>query len=397
MRVFLAFLAAYTLSQFFRSFLAVVAPDLAADLSLTTQQLANISAVWFWAFAIAQLPVGWALDRHGPRRTMPLFMLTAAAGAATLSQASSYAACLAGMGLIGLGSAPIYVSAVFTFARTAPPERLATLSSWLLGIGTAGNLLGATPLALAVAAFGWRPTFIAIAILAVGIAGLAFVLLPALALAAKPPQERNQGFGSALLQIASIRGLWPLLPIILVSYAVMLCERGLWIGPYLAQVHGLDAVGRGNAVLIMAAAMSLGALAYGPLDRLLGTRKWIVLWGTLATAGLLLALGIWPGLQLGPAVALLAAIGAVGMTYAVLLAHACSFLPGHLLGRGITLINFFFFLGAGLLQPLSGALVAALSAQGKSPQQVFGVLHMTFGGLMLAACLVYLLSTDKRP
>ena len=200
-----------------------------------------------------------------------------------------------------------------------------------------------------------------------------------------------------MLRIASIRGLWPLMPIVLVSYAEILAERGLWIGPYLAEVHGLDAVARGNTLLIVAVTMSLGALGYGPLDRLLGTRKWIVLCGSLATSILFMALGLWPELPLGTATVLLAAIGALGMTYAVLLAHARSFLPEHLLGRGITLVNLVFFLGAGLLQPLSGALVATLASRGLEPPEVFGALHLTFGGLLLAASLVYLLSTDKQP
>jgi hypothetical protein len=43
---------------------------------------------------------------------------------------------------------------------------------------------------------------------------------------------------------------------------------------------------------------------------------------------------------------LFAAIGAVGFTYAVLMAHARIFLPAHLLGRGMTAVNFLFISGA---------------------------------------------------
>ncbi len=61
-------------------------------------------------------------------------------------------------------------------------------------------------------------------------------------------------------------------------------ERGLWAGPYFTAVHELEPVARGNALLVMAAAMSAGAILYGPLDRLLGTRKWIVFGGVSLTA-----------------------------------------------------------------------------------------------------------------
>ena len=92
--------------------------------------------------------------------------------------------------------------------------------------------------------------------------------------------------------IVAIRQLWPLLPLTAVGYSVVLAERGLWAGPYFASVHGLDPVARGNALLLMAAAMSAGALIYGPLDRLLGTRKWVVAAGSAATAAGFLVLGL---------------------------------------------------------------------------------------------------------
>ncbi len=69
MRAGIAFLVvAYTLSQFYRAFLAVLSPVLEAEIGATTGDLARASGLWFAAFALMQLPVGWALDRLGPRR-----------------------------------------------------------------------------------------------------------------------------------------------------------------------------------------------------------------------------------------------------------------------------------------------------------------------------------------
>ena len=75
MRAGIAFLiVAYVLSQFYRAVLAVLAPALAADIGATTEDLARASGLWFAAFALMQLPVGWALDRLGP-----LYLLMAVA------------------------------------------------------------------------------------------------------------------------------------------------------------------------------------------------------------------------------------------------------------------------------------------------------------------------------
>ena len=57
-RVFLTFLAAYVLSQFYRSFLAVIAPELARELALDPQALGNLQAFWILGFVATQFPGG---------------------------------------------------------------------------------------------------------------------------------------------------------------------------------------------------------------------------------------------------------------------------------------------------------------------------------------------------
>ena len=393
MAQFLAFLFAYILSQFYRSFLAVIAPELGAELGIDATGLGTLSMAWFLAFALAQFVVGASLDRFGPRRTMPAFMSIAVAGAVTFAMSGSFTTGIVAMSMIGVGSAAIYMGAVYTFARTAPPERFAQLCSWLLGIGSLGNLLAATPLAYAAETVGWRSSFLGIAALT----ALATVLV--MLLVRDPPRlgapdGRTTSFLAALAALTRIRALWPILPLVGVSYAVMLAERGLWVGPYFSNVHGLGPTERGNAILVMAAAMSIGALAYGPADRIFGTRKWVVVAGTAVTAALFAVLGLVPSMSLDTAVAVVALIGAAGMTYAVLLAHVRSFLPGHLLGRGITLVNFLFFAGAVILQPISGRLVDGLRATGHPPAEVFGILHLVFAVLLFLGLLIYLASHD---
>jgi hypothetical protein len=198
------------------------------------------------------------------------------------------------------------------------------------------------------------------------------------------------------LRILAIRDLWPFLPITLFSYAVLLAERGLWVGPFFADVHGLGPVDRGNAVLGMAAAMSAGAFAYGATDRLGSNRKWVVASGSFATAALFLLLAAVGDRSVLLAAVLLALIGAAGMTYVQLIAHARLFIPDALLGRGISTMNLLYFGGAGLLQPLSGLAVNALKIAGVAPSPIYAALHACFGLLLLVSTAVYAL-TKQRP
>jgi nitrate/nitrite transporter NarK len=391
---FFVLLIGYTVSQFFRSFLAVVAPELASDLSLTANDLGQISATWFIAFALAQFPVGYALDRAGPRRTVPVFMLCAVVGSFVFASARNSTHCIIAMALIGIGCAPVYMGALYLFGRLYPAQRFALLSSWLLGIGSAGNLLSATPLAYAMSVVGWRAALLGVAALTLLSAAAVFIVTkdpPRI----EHPAGRATGWG-ALVEILSIRALWPILPLTAVSYALIAAERGLWIGPYLAEVHRLAPIARGNATLTMAIAMTIGALLYGPLDQIFRTRKWVVLAGNILTGLAFVALGQVARPGLGPAVALLAVIGGAGMSYAVLMAHARPFFPEHLFGRGITFMNFVFIGGAGLIQVGSGAYVRALEEAGGQPAEVFARLHTTFGLLLLAASAIYVISKEKR-
>lgn len=395
MRVFAVFLLAYTLSQFYRSFLAVIAPELAADLALSPQALGNMQALWILGFVAAQFPIGWALDVIGPRRTVSTLMIAAVAGALVFAWADSAAMLNIAMLLIGMGCAPVYMGALYIFGRINRPEQFALLSSWLLGLGTSGNLLAASPLAYAASEWGWRDSMLGMA------AATALSALVVFFFVRDPPRiaktcGKDAGLVAVFASLVSTRALWPLLPITLVSYAVVIAERGLWAGPYLNEVHGLDAVARGNALLIMAAAMSAGAMIFGPLDRLLNTRKWIVFAGCALVSALFLYLGLAsPG---GTAVIVaLALIGGFGMTYGVLMAHGRAFFPDHLLGRGITLLNVFFIGGAGLLQPLSGAIVTAMRDAGATPAAAYGAVHILFGAALAAATLTYLFARDRPP
>jgi predicted MFS family arabinose efflux permease len=380
-------LLAYVLSQFFRSFLAIVAADLTRELGLDAAQLGLVSAAWFAAFALAQFPIGFALDRIGPRRTIAGFMLLAVAGAAAFGLATDFAMLLSAMALIGLGCAPVLMGSLYYFGRVAPPERFAMMASIVIGVGTFGNLLGGTPLALAVARFGWRPSIAAIAVLTLASTVLVYAVLrdpPSV-----PKKPSSDGLFAGLAAILRIRALWIMLPLVLVSYAVVIALRSLWIAPFFGQVYGFDTVARGHAALAMGTALALGALAYGPIERWIGDPKRTTLIGSAVTSAALLALGLAGHLGAATAIALYVVVGAAGITYGILMAHGRLFFPPQLLGRGVTFLNFVFIAGAGLLQWLSGRFVQAASVAGTPPAEIYAQLHLAFGLALAVATLIY--------
>ncbi len=386
-----ALFAAYVVSQFYRSFLAVLSPSLTAELGVTTGDLSNAAGAWFLAFALAQFPVGVALDRIGPRRTVGWAMLVGACGGALIFAAAQGAVGLIlGMSLIGVGCAPVLMAGMVIFARRYDPARFATLSSLMIGVGSLGNVLGAAPLAHAVEAFGWRSVVVALAALAALIAAAVLTLMR------DPPPVRVVGDSAlrGILEVLATRAIWPILPLALFNYAVSAGIRGLWAGPYLADVHGMDALAIGAATTWMALAMVAGSFIIGPADKLLGTRKWLIL--GCNGVGTLGVLGLAAGAEAGPAVALMALIGFCGASYAVLMAHARSFFPAHLIGRGVTVMNFFGIGGVGLGQFATGR-IAETAADPAAPAAAYGAIFWYYAATLAFALAVYLLSRDSKP
>ena len=393
MAIFLVFVLGYVLSQFYRSFMAVIAPELAAEFGLDASVLANIAAIFLIVFALAQFPLGVALDRLGPKRTVPTLMMLAVLGAALFANARSGFECLIANALIGLGCSPIYMGALFVFARTMPAARFGFLCASLIGLGSLGNLLAAAPLSQVAAVIGWRGAFQGIAALTFASAVLYWLFVP------DPPRVaapiKSGSMAGELWQILTIRALWPLFPLTALCYGCVVVERGLWIGPYFSDVYGLDQIARGNAAMVMAAAMSAGALTFGALDRVPGRRTVLIGIGAVATSAGFLLLSVGAGLQLWLAVSTLAAIGFAGLCLPLLTAQARTYFPDHLIGRGITFMNFLTIGGAGVVQWLSGIQVAMLQSKALPSTAVYANLHLAFGLTIAVAAAFYLLAPSR--
>ena len=67
-RITLPLAAVNFLNQASRAVLAVIGPLLAIEFALSASDLGLLAAVFFVAYAAAQLPVGVALDLYGARR-----------------------------------------------------------------------------------------------------------------------------------------------------------------------------------------------------------------------------------------------------------------------------------------------------------------------------------------
>ena len=104
-RVFACVAFAFVISMFYRAANGVIAPELMAELSMQPSTMGFVTGVFFLVFAAAQIPVGMALDRFGPRKVVSSLSLIAVAGAVVFAVSESWIGLSLGRALLGLGCA----------------------------------------------------------------------------------------------------------------------------------------------------------------------------------------------------------------------------------------------------------------------------------------------------
>ena len=351
LRLFLPFAAGYFLSYLFRTVNAIAAPNLVADTGLGADALGFLTATYMAAFAVLQLPLGLALDRYGPRRVEAALLTVAAAGALVFALAGGLAGLSLGRALIGAGVSCCMMASFKAFAMWFAPQRLPLVYACLLVFGALGAVSATVPVEWFLGVSDWRTLFVGLALLSLLVSLAVFIVVP--------DHEAPPGHLHLADQLRGLRDVfrdrffWGIAPLAALSSGSSLAIIGLWSGPWLRDVAGLERAAVATHVMIITIGMGLGFLAWGLLtDRLtrLGLRPMSVAGGGM-TGFLLLLVLLAAGVTGGPLLwLLLAALGflasAGSLSYSILSQH----FPRDLAGRANTAQNVLVFSAAFLIQ-----------------------------------------------
>lgn len=77
----------------------------------------------------------------------------------------------------------------------------------------------------------------------------------------------------------------------------------------------------------------------------------------------------------------------------MIMAHGRAFVPAHLMGRGVTLLNLFGIGFLGIAQIITGRMHAALPKI--PPETPYSAIFLFFAILLLAGTAIYAFSTDR--
>jgi predicted MFS family arabinose efflux permease len=389
LRVLVPFALAYFLSYLFRVVNAVIAPDLAADLRIGPADLGLLTSAYFISFAAFQLPLGVLLDRFGPRCIAAGLLVFAAAGALAFGTAASLLGLSLGRALIGLGVSSGYMAAIKAYTLWFPAHQWPRINGLHLAAGGFGALSATLPVEMALRHTDWRGVFVLLAVASAAVAALIFWGVPEKRqeTAATRLEDQLKGIGRVFTSAL----FWRVTPLTVVSQVAFMSVYGLWSGPWLRDVAGMERTGIALVLFWTSAAMTAGYIIIGLVTERLNQAGIAPM--TTAVWGMLLFMVVQALLVVAPvswATGLWILFGFIGTTGVIPYPALAMSFPAQLAGRVSTGLNVIVFLAAFAAQWGIGAVIALFpgTAADRYPMQGYQASFAILLALQ-AACLAW--------
>lgn len=281
----LALAAGFSLFSFHRVSTSVITDELMAAFAATGTELGFLHASLFYIYALMQVPAGALADRLGTRRIATGGSLVMGVGVLGFAAAEGYVLSFLSRAVIGLGGSVLYISALRYCANWFSDDEFATMTGLTSAMAGIGGMAATTPLAVAVAAVGWRETMLAVGLggglIAVAIGAVvrdtpAAAGLPPVE-GASPPADSSPGAVVAnARRVLADPATWLLGAVFLAFVGTTFTVLGLWGVPFLVDRYGLSVRTASTYVLLGNFGFLLGPPAMGRLSDRLGIRAPIV-------------------------------------------------------------------------------------------------------------------------
>ncbi|MFH2124879.1 MAG: MFS transporter [Pseudomonadota bacterium] len=394
----------FIFSYMIRLSTGVLGPMLMADLAISARELGLLAGAFFYAFGLALLPVGMALDSFGPKRIIMSTTLVAVVGCLLSWTAGGFTSLLVGRILLGLGMSSVLMGSLKIFTNWFRPDRFAFLAGLMLSLGNLGGLVAATPLLLMADFFGWRDCFGYFSLFV-----LLMILLIFFFVSDHPPGRRAQVAldhqtnrlrrRDALPALKAIYGSPHLLIIGLssyVRYGSLITIQGFLGMLYLVDIVKCGPEKAGNILGMVSIGYLIGSPLAGRLsDTVVRSRKKVVVPGFFLFSLVMIPFLLETHLHIAWWYLIFGAIGLFSATSAVNFAHAKELFPAKISGTVLTSTNLFVMLGAASGSQISGAILGMYpqTATGYS-FQAYQVVILCLACASFLAGLLYLLVKD---
>jgi len=356
LRVFIPFAFGYFLSYLFRVVNAVIAPDLVVDLHINPSQLGLLTSTYFIAFASSQLPLGIFLDRFGPRIVESFLLIFTGLGAFIFAKSHTLTGVIIGRAFIGFGVSACLMAAFKSYVIWFPEKIWPRINGFQMAAGGLGALSATTPVEWVLQVTDWRGLFLLLALISFCIAFGIFFIVPE-----KKSRENQESFSAqidGIKQVFKAQDFWRIAPLTTMSQAGFLSLQGLWVGPWLRDIAGMQRLQIANVLFWTAIAMISGFICLGFIAEKLAKRGISVLFTAVAGMSIFIGIQFFIAFQVPLHPLFLWVLFGFFGTSGILSYTALSYsFPKTLSGRVTTSINLLVFVVAFILQWAIGAII----------------------------------------
>lgn len=124
--------------------------ELESAFAVDAVELGLLASAYFVTSITLQIPVGWLLDRFGPRSVLVTSMVLGAAGLIWFGSAATLDSAIGARVMLGIAGAPAFASAALVASRRFPARRFGLM----LGLTESFTLLGGVAVALLLPTLG---------------------------------------------------------------------------------------------------------------------------------------------------------------------------------------------------------------------------------------------------
>jgi MFS family permease len=244
-----------------RAVVPLALPAISRDLRIGTADAGLVLTVYYFLYAVLQVPGGILADRWGARRTMALALVGCSVTTALNGLVTGYPALLAVRALFAVSIAAIPGATMKMLAERVRPERRLTANGVMFGTTLAGGAVAPLIAAPIVDYAGWRAAFLLVA--AVSLIGL-----PAIGLVPPPMLAEQDRINSAWWQqtrrLLTRGAIWRFA---LLTGGIDFVGYGIlsWLPTYLINVRHLSVTKTGALVTLPLAATAVAVLVGGVL------------------------------------------------------------------------------------------------------------------------------------
>ena len=383
--VFFVFACGYFISCLLRAITATLSPLLTAEFNLLAGDLGLLAGGYFLGFASMQIPLGYLLDKHGPKNIVSSFLLIAIVGTASFALAQSFAGLLISRILIGVGVSACLMGPLTGYRIWFADEYQQRGNSWMLMIASTGFVFSTLPVQILLPIFGWRWIFGGITILIFIVIILILLFIPPWKSKVDNKDEKNIGSLSDVWKNKFFRST---IPLGLFNYGGMIAIQTLWAGPWMVRVAGHNPLESATGLFWINTTMLIAFFVWGyilPKITKLGLETIKLMKFGLPISYLSLLVIIISGENAGAIHFTIYILTSIVLTLTQP-AVALSF-PTSLAGKSLTSFNLLIFLGTFIMQWGIGLIIDLSQYLGKGEIQSF---QISFSFYLLICILSYL-------